>query len=42
VALALKTAVPVVGLDTWPIDGIEAADSAEAAVGRALELAAAA
>jgi uncharacterized protein (TIGR00725 family) len=40
VALALKTGVPVVGLDTWAIDGIEPAASPQAAVARALELAA--
>lgn len=39
IALALKTGVPVVGLGTWPIEGIEAIDSAEAAVVRAFELA---
>lgn len=39
IALALKTGVPVVGLSTWPIDGIERADSASAAVARALALA---
>jgi uncharacterized protein (TIGR00725 family) len=39
VALALKTGVPVVGLDTWPVPGAEAADGAGAAVKRALELA---
>jgi uncharacterized protein (TIGR00725 family) len=39
VALALKTGVPVVGLDTWAIDGIEPASSPEAAVARALALA---
>jgi hypothetical protein len=38
VALALKTGVPVVGLDTWPIDGIEPAATPLAAVRRALEL----
>jgi uncharacterized protein (TIGR00725 family) len=38
VALALKTGVPVVGLDTWPIEGIEVAESADAAVARAIEL----
>lgn len=38
VALALKTGVPVVGLDTWPIDGILVAASAQEAVSRALEL----
>jgi uncharacterized protein (TIGR00725 family) len=37
IALALKTGVPVVGLSTWPIDGIESAESAEAAVDLALE-----
>jgi uncharacterized protein (TIGR00725 family) len=42
VALALKTRIPVVGLETWAIDGIEPAGSPEAAVARALELAAAA
>ena len=42
VALALKMRVPVVGLDTWAIDGIEPAGSPHAAVARALELAAAA
>jgi uncharacterized protein (TIGR00725 family) len=36
VALALKTGVPVVGLSTWEIDGIECADGPEDAVGRAL------
>jgi uncharacterized protein (TIGR00725 family) len=36
VALALKTNVPVVGLDTWQIDGIEAAASPQEAVARAL------
>jgi uncharacterized protein (TIGR00725 family) len=40
VALALKTGVPVVGLDTWAIDGIEVAASPQAAVARALALAA--
>jgi uncharacterized protein (TIGR00725 family) len=40
VALALKTGVPVVGLDTWAIAGIEPVESPEAAVTRALELAA--
>jgi uncharacterized protein (TIGR00725 family) len=37
VALALKTGVPVIGLDTWAIDGIEPATSAQAAVALALE-----
>jgi len=40
VALALKTGVPVVGLDTWDLDGIEPAGSPQAAVTRALALAA--
>jgi uncharacterized protein (TIGR00725 family) len=40
VALALRTGVPVVGIDTWPIDGIVQAGSAQDAVSRALELAA--
>lgn len=40
VALALKTGVPVIGLDTWAIDGIEPATSAQAAVALALERAA--
>jgi uncharacterized protein (TIGR00725 family) len=39
VALALKTGVPVVGLRTWAIDGIERVGSAEQATARALELA---
>jgi uncharacterized protein (TIGR00725 family) len=38
IALALKTGVPVVGLSSWPIDGIETADSPQAAVARAIEL----
>ena len=40
VALALKTRVPVVGLDTWEIRGVEAADDPPAAVQRALAAAA--
>lgn len=39
VALALAGGVPVVGVDTWPIDGIERFGSAREAVARALELA---
>ena len=39
IALALKTSVPVVGLNTWKIDGIKEVDSAEAAVASALKLA---
>jgi uncharacterized protein (TIGR00725 family) len=32
IALALKTGVPVVGLNTWEIEGIEAVDSPERAL----------
>ena len=39
IALALKTGVPVLGLGTWEIDGVEPVDDPEAAVKRALELA---
>jgi uncharacterized protein (TIGR00725 family) len=39
VALALKTGVPVIGLGTWEIDGVEAVDTPRAAVQRAVELA---
>ena len=39
VALALATGVPVVGLDTWAIEGVETAGSPAAAVERVLELA---
>jgi uncharacterized protein (TIGR00725 family) len=39
VALALKTGVPVVGLRTWKIDGIEQAATPAEAVTRAVELA---
>lgn len=39
VALALRAGVPVVGLATWQIDGVDAVDGAETAVARALELA---
>jgi uncharacterized protein (TIGR00725 family) len=38
VALALKTGVPVVGIDTWPIDGITQAEGPERAVELALGL----
>ena len=37
VALALKANVPVIGLETWDIDGIESAGSAAEAVRRALD-----
>src|SRR5581483_6637188 len=39
IALALARGMPVVGFDSWGIDGVEVADSAAAAVARALELA---
>ena len=39
VALALKTGVPVVGLDTWDIEGIERSDGPAEAAERALALA---
>jgi uncharacterized protein (TIGR00725 family) len=40
IALALNAGIGVVGYDTWPIDGVELADTPAAAVTRALELAA--
>jgi predicted Rossmann-fold nucleotide-binding protein len=36
VALALRTGVPVIGLQTWDIDGVEQAATPEDAAGRAL------
>jgi uncharacterized protein (TIGR00725 family) len=39
IGLALAQGVPVVGLGTWRIDGIEPHDDPETAVARALELA---
>jgi predicted Rossmann-fold nucleotide-binding protein len=36
VALALKTGVPVIGLSTWEIDGVESVDSPAAAIARAV------
>jgi uncharacterized protein (TIGR00725 family) len=39
VALALKTGVPVVGIGTWPIDGVVQVGSPTDAVGTALALA---
>ncbi|HEY3726385.1 MAG TPA: TIGR00725 family protein [Solirubrobacteraceae bacterium] len=39
IALALVNGVPVVGLDSWAIDGVQTVDSPAAAVRRALELA---
>jgi uncharacterized protein (TIGR00725 family) len=38
IALALAVGRPVIGLETWAIEGIETAASPEAAVVRALEL----
>jgi uncharacterized protein (TIGR00725 family) len=38
VALALKTAVPVIGVDTWSIEGVRTAGSPSEAVALALEL----
>ncbi len=39
IALALVAGTPVVAIDSWPVDGVEVAASAEEAVARALELA---
>jgi uncharacterized protein (TIGR00725 family) len=39
IALALRAGVPVVGFDTWEIEGVERAQTPEAAASRALELA---
>ncbi len=39
IALALKTGVPVLGIGSWQIDGVEAIASAEEAVARAIALA---
>ena len=36
VALALKTGTPVIGLNTWAIEGVEPVDSPEEAVNQAL------
>jgi uncharacterized protein (TIGR00725 family) len=36
IALALKAGTPVVGLETWPIEGVEAVRSPEEAAERAL------
>lgn len=41
IGLALAQDIPVVGLRTWPIDGVEAVTEPDAAVERALELSAA-
>jgi hypothetical protein len=40
IALALKAGKPVIGLDTWAIEGVIAVDSVAAAVAEALRLAA--
>lgn len=40
IALALRAGVPVVGVNTWQIDGIERATTPTEAAARALELAA--
>jgi len=40
IALALRAGVPVIGLNTWEIEGIEAVESATEAVTRALHSAA--
>ncbi len=40
IALALRTGVPVVGIGTWDIPGVERVSSPEEAVARALKLAA--
>jgi uncharacterized protein (TIGR00725 family) len=37
IALALAAGVPVIGLESWPIDGIEVVTSPSQAVARALE-----
>ncbi len=39
IALALAAGTAVVGVDSWPIDGMEVAESPRAAAERALELA---
>jgi uncharacterized protein (TIGR00725 family) len=39
IALALKTGVPVIGLHTWEIDGIQVADTPGDAVAQALKAA---
>jgi uncharacterized protein (TIGR00725 family) len=39
IAFALKTGVPVIGIDTWEIERVERIDDPAAAVRRALELA---
>lgn len=40
IALALRAGIPVIGLNTWEIEGIERVESADDAVSRALRRAA--
>lgn len=40
IALALRAGIPVIGLNTWEIEGIERVESADDAVSRALHMAA--
>jgi uncharacterized protein (TIGR00725 family) len=40
IALALRAGIPVIGLNTWEIEGIERVESADDAVSRALQMAA--
>jgi uncharacterized protein (TIGR00725 family) len=40
IALALRAGVPVIGLNTWEIEGVERVESADEAVSRAVESAA--
>ncbi len=39
IALALRTGVPVIGVETWAIEGIDAVGSPQAAVARAVAVA---
>jgi uncharacterized protein (TIGR00725 family) len=39
IALALRAGVPVIGLNTWEIEGVERVESADEAVSRALQTA---
>lgn len=39
IALAMVSAVPVIGLDTWDVEGVQVVGSPQEAVGRALALA---
>jgi hypothetical protein len=40
IALAMAAGTPVVAVDSWPVDGVEAVESPRTAVARVLELAA--